>query len=615
MHVLTTLADTLLARLAWTSAQAVALIALLGLLMRVMPRLSPAIRCMLWWLVAAQLILGITMNTPVQLHWLAPARLVAVAAADQVIVHTHVHAGAAAIAITPDHARIAPASQITWSWSLAIAMAWLSGLLLQGLLAARQWLEGVALLRHAQPLTNTTLLAVCSRQARALRMRRLPQLRISHAIVSPQVTGLWRPVVLLPGEQTLSTDELSLAMAHELAHIRRGDLWLGWIPAIAQRLFFFHPLVQWAMREYAVYREAACDADVVQRHGTAAQSYGHLLVRLGVVNPVHASLAGASSTFLNLKRRLIMLQQDDTTPRMRSWLLIAVIAIVGVLPYRVTAQQPSATQRDATSVNTPPAPPAAPLPPSAAMPLTASVPPLPPPAPAAPMPPAPPAAPDIGFHAHQVDIDTEAHADRGFALLDGDTVVIHGSDADLAQAERLDKSNQPVLWVRQNGKSYVVRDTNVIQRAKDISAQAVQVARMQAEVAGKQAAMAGQQAAIAERQAELASRQSEVEGRRADIDAQRQALRAATTSLENAENEASLNGQLRGIQREEAEIQRETASINQAAATLSKRAAERSQRDAEISAQQQLRSQEFDRQMDKLLNDAIAKGLAKPANP
>ncbi len=101
--------------------------------------------------------------------------------------------------------------------------------------------------------------AVCRAGARA-RLRRCPALRRSDVIVSPQVTGLWRPVVLLPAEHTLDAHECAMALAHELAHLRRGDLWLGWIPALAQRAFFFHPLARWAMREYAsiAKRPAMC---------------------------------------------------------------------------------------------------------------------------------------------------------------------------------------------------------------------------------------------------------------------------------------------------------------------------------------------------------------------
>ncbi|RUL74926.1 M56 family metallopeptidase [Dyella choica] len=603
MSSFTTLADSLLARLAWSSVQAALLIAVLWLVMRSLPRLSPAVRCTLWWLVGAQLVLGAVVGTPVQLHWLKAQAPVPSPLLEQASIHTHVHAGTEVLFAKPQAIMPAVSEQLPWSWPLAVLFAWACIVLLQLYMAARQGLEGRALVRQATPVTDAGLQAVCARQARVLGLRRLPALRISHAIVSPQVSGLWRPVVLLPAEQTLSAEELAMAMAHELAHVRRGDLWLGWIPAIAQRLFFFHPLVRWAMREYAVYREAACDAQVLQHHGAAPRSYGHLLVRLGVVDPMHASLAGASSTFQNLKRRLLMLQQSETTPRMRSWLLVAAIALFGVLPYRITTA--SAGQTGAAAIVTP------------ATSGVAYVPPAPPPAPPAvpaPPPPPPPAPPAPSFHAHHVDIDTQPHTDRGFVLLDGDTVVVDGSDADLALARRLSKTNGSLLWLRENGKSYVIRNADTIRQAKDIYAQSAQLAQAQGELAGKQGELAGQQAALAARQGALASRQSEIAGRRAAIQAQREASRTAPASPDSIGNEASLAGQLRGIDAEEAEVQRQSKAIDQAAAALSRQATDLSRHETAMSRQQQLSSQQMNKRLDEMLRSAIAKGLAKPVD-
>ena len=92
--------------------------------------------------------------------------------------------------------------------------------------------------------------------------------------------------MLLPADHAMSPAETSMAIAHELAHLQRGDLWLAWLPAVAQRLFFFHPAVTWALREYALNREAACDARVLEQTGVVPQAYGHLLLRLGVARPI-----------------------------------------------------------------------------------------------------------------------------------------------------------------------------------------------------------------------------------------------------------------------------------------------------------------------------------------
>lgn len=639
MDTLTHIVDIVFVRLAWTAAQATVLIAALWLLGRCLPRLSPAIRCMLWWLVALQLVLGIAVSTPVQLRWLAPSTHVPTALTQVVVEHTTdradtVPTAASTASWTPTVSRATESAKPALSWSELIVAAWLIGVLLQLVIASRQWRESRMLLRGTTPIQNGALRTSCVEQAYALGLRHVPRLRVSDAIVSPQVTGLLRPVVVLPSEQTLSSDELAMAIAHELAHLHRGDLWLGWVPAIAQRLFFFHPLVRWAMREYAIYREAACDAQVLQHHRAAPQTYGHLLLRLGVARPVHSSLAGASSTFQSLKRRLTMLQQNmnETTPRTPAWLLVAVIAFAGVLPYRVTATNADHIA-DAAQTNsdgsplTPPLPPTPPAPPlpalapmtrptmaaPAAPPALPATPPLPAPPAAPPAPPAPPAVHNLGFKARYVDIDTTSHASRGIALFDGDTVIVNGSDEDLADVQRMQKKDQPMLWFRRGDKAYVIRDARLIQQAKAAYAPISDAAQAQGQLAGKQGALAGEQAGLAARQGALASREAGLEGRRSAIEARRVALHADSNAQESG-REAGLEGQIQGLNAEQAEIDRETKSLDQAAEALSKQESALSQREAAMSTQQKATSQQVDRELDKVLDDAVSKGLAEPAD-
>ena len=46
-------------------------------------------------------------------------------------------------------------------------------------------------------------------------------------------------------------DDVQMALAHELAHLKRRDLWLAGVPMLTQTLFFFHPLAWLAIRESA----------------------------------------------------------------------------------------------------------------------------------------------------------------------------------------------------------------------------------------------------------------------------------------------------------------------------------------------------------------------------
>lgn len=135
----------------------------------------------------------------------------------------------------------------------------------------------------------------------------------------------------------MADDDLDMALTHELIHLRRRDLWWGLLPALAQHLFFFHPLVHLAAREYAIAREAACDAAVVAGHRHCRHEYGRLLLQLGVAARPRGGVASASPSFLSLKRRLSMLQDTRAFPRLAAAMILAAVAVCGVLPLRLVA--------------------------------------------------------------------------------------------------------------------------------------------------------------------------------------------------------------------------------------------------------------------------------------
>jgi bla regulator protein blaR1 len=635
MDTLAAVVDTLFARLAWTTAQATLLIGALWLLGRLVPRLAPAMRCMLWWLVAAQLLLGVLVSTPVSLRWLKPAVESASPTHHVVVVNTSSDATTTTITTqAPQEIHSSSTFDLiasSWTWREAILAVWLLVIAAQLYFVIRQWRESRTLLRHAKPIQDESLRRLGTQQARALGLRHCPQLLLSDAITSPQVTGMWRPVVLFPSNHSLNDDESSMALAHELAHIRRGDLWLGWVPAIAQRLFFFHPLVHWAMCEYALNREAACDAHVLKQPQLEPRDYGRLLLRLGVSSPMHSSLAGASPTFANLKRRMIMLQQTSTTPsRARGWIWVAAIALIGILPYRLTAADPAhvAIIQDAGSAVFTPAPPPPPAPPPKASatvsPAQSAIPPIPPPPPPPPAPIAPaPAAPEQAarppaapsYTSKHMDVDIDSNATRGFALFDGDTLIINGNDADSRAAYRSYKPPTPMLWYRSGGKSYVVHDSNIIQQARDTYSEVTDLAQEQGQLAGRQGALAGEQAGLAARTSALAGRESEVAGRRSALIARQEALQdSRETSDEKAADESSLKGQLKGLDAEDSEIKREYQDLDSQQKGLSEQQEALSREMKALSEKQKETSDKVDARMSKLLDEAKARGVAEAAD-
>jgi beta-lactamase regulating signal transducer with metallopeptidase domain len=96
------------------------------------------------------------------------------------------------------------------------------------------------------------------------------------------VCGLWRPKLVLPRglPAALSAADMDQVVLHELAHLRRGDLYWGWTIELARIIYFFHPLVYWVGYCLRLERELACDQVAMAVSGHVAGDYAETLVRV-----------------------------------------------------------------------------------------------------------------------------------------------------------------------------------------------------------------------------------------------------------------------------------------------------------------------------------------------
>jgi bla regulator protein blaR1 len=366
--------------LLWTSLQGALFIAIVWLVCRLFPRLPATVRCGLWWAACLKLLVGLVWISPVELP-LLPAVPDSHAVSDRTV------SGAAGALTSPVLLSQPPPRppgeegerQEKWGlrapslpaargggwerggWGseglgrretvgfgraagVGVLVLWLAGLALQAVRSVRHLRQARWVVRRAEPIRDGWIRTAFAELCTLLALRRRPELLGSRDVRTPQAIGLVRPRVLLPdsGLARLSPAEVSMTLCHELVHLRRGDLWLGWVPALAHRIFFFHPLAALAVREYAIAREAACDAEVLRVLGSAPQAYGRLLLRWGVApRETGLAAAGASPSLQNLKRRLQMLQQISERRRRLSgwWWLAGVAVVVGLIPLRIVAQQ------------------------------------------------------------------------------------------------------------------------------------------------------------------------------------------------------------------------------------------------------------------------------------
>lgn len=564
----------LLARLGWTSVQSAVLVGLVWGVCRLLPGLPPSTRVRLWWLVAAQAVLGLVWSSPLELAVL-PA---------PVAPTTHVVALPAvdtAPGVAPEAletvAMAAPASAL-WSWPALLLAVWAAGVLVLLLHSLRGYRHSRALVRDAVACTDASLQQALQLAAEAHGLRRAPTLKLSAQIRSPQLIGPWRPVLLLPARElpTMGADDLDMALTHELIHLQRRDLWWGLLPALAQHVFFFHPLVHLAAREYALAREEACDGAVVAGHGHCRHDYGRLLVQLGVAPRPAVGVASASPNFRSLKRRLLSLQQTRRFPRVAALAITAVFVLVGVAPLRLVAAVAPPPPAPEPMETPPPAP--APRPMPAPRPLPAPHAPAAPTAPAAPRAPQPPQAPstDTSFVTHG-QLNLSQQPGQAFVLMSNGDNLVNASLADLKQARRDAGNGEPALWVRRGQARYLIRDPAALKQLVRTQAEVAALGNAQAELGDLQASIGEHMANVSVQVAADAMASVDVAevanqaARGANVEAASAAGRAARQARIEARRALEAN-QMTSAARQQAEFGKQQAKLAQQQAVASARA-------------------------------------------
>jgi len=167
------------------------------------------------------------------------------------------------------------------TWQGLVFLGWLAGVLILSVYLLRRVQYVRKLIRRSTPASET-LADVLTQCAAVLRLRSCPALRLSDDAPGPAVCGLFRPVVLLPTSlaEGLHGERLRTVLVHELAHIRRADLWVNFAQTLLLVVYFYHPLLWLANAIVRRLREQAVDETVLVALDAEAESYGTTLIDL-----------------------------------------------------------------------------------------------------------------------------------------------------------------------------------------------------------------------------------------------------------------------------------------------------------------------------------------------
>jgi beta-lactamase regulating signal transducer with metallopeptidase domain len=186
-------------------------------------------------------------------------------------------------------------------WSVVLAGFWLA---LSIFRAAQLTIGAIrlrAIFRTAVPVPEAPLCCVSGTTRTAI-------LCTSQTVARPSVLGFLSPRILIPAWlfAKLSPAEIDQIVLHEMQHLRRHDDWLNLLQKIGLILFPLNPALLWVERRLCLERELACD-DAVLAQTNAPKAYATCLVHLAEKHAMRNRLSlalGAWERRSELARRI-----------------------------------------------------------------------------------------------------------------------------------------------------------------------------------------------------------------------------------------------------------------------------------------------------------------------
>jgi bla regulator protein blaR1 len=197
---------------------------------------------------------------------------------------------------------------------------WLVGSAITLLVSSWRIIRFQLMLREAEPV-NEDMQERVNELALKLGVNTPPSVWWISGVLSPMIWAVGgRPRLLIPIDFWKSLDERqrSTLLAHELAHLCRGDHLVRFLELAVTALYWWHPVVWGARRALRAVEEQCCDAWVVWAFPEAAKAYAETLVEtidfLNRSGPCEPLLASGFGRVRHLRKRLTMIM-NGTTPR------------------------------------------------------------------------------------------------------------------------------------------------------------------------------------------------------------------------------------------------------------------------------------------------------------
>ena len=175
-----------------------------------------------------------------------------------------------------------------------------------GEIANAIWIVGAAVMAAWFLFVNLRFRSVLKKNASEIAVPGCDiPVKVCPALTSPCLSGLFRPTVYLTESCTDDPQRLRHILAHELTHLRHGDLIWSMLRSILLCVYWFHPLVWVAAILSKRDCELACDEGALAKLGEAERiAYGKTLLDTVARRPSPNHLLETATSMNETKKQL-----------------------------------------------------------------------------------------------------------------------------------------------------------------------------------------------------------------------------------------------------------------------------------------------------------------------
>ena len=186
---------------------------------------------------------------------------------------------------------------------------WITGIFIMILLIAKSNAHLHALKKSALPLQNQKVHKLYHDCLNEMHITKTIPIYSTAFIKSPIIVGLWKPCIYLPTHliSDFNASDMRYMLLHELQHFKYKDTFSNYFINFIGVLYWFNPIVWYALREMRNDREVACDTSVLSMlKADSYDDYGNTLIDFAekISLTPFPFTAGLSGNMKQMKRRI-----------------------------------------------------------------------------------------------------------------------------------------------------------------------------------------------------------------------------------------------------------------------------------------------------------------------